>query len=150
MAPFSKSLCFYGRDHMSHQKGFTRLASWLLIDHGSGPNLCSLEHARSIVERRTILGHQLGGAARQVHVRLSSALPWCAPPHAEAGNVETNTRVACHCTVAGVEGGDGLALVDGLHTLVWELAETAVSPVKVTNLAGQASTTKKSLDESIT
>merc|ERR1719326_1273529 len=122
----------------------------LLIDHGGRPSLCTLKHACTIIERRTILGHQLGGAARWVHLGLRGTLPWCAPPHAEASNVEANTRVACHCTVAGVEGGDGLALVDRLDTLIWEFAESTVGTVKVSNLAGQASTAEEGLDEGIT
>jgi hypothetical protein len=73
-------------------------------------------------------------------------LPWCAPPHAEAGNIEADTRVACHRTVAGVESWDGLALVDWLDTLIWELAKAAVGTVKVANLLGQAFASKEPLD----
>merc|ERR1719326_889252 len=122
----------------------------LLIDHGGRPSLCTLKHACTIIERRTILGHQLGGAARWVHLGLRGTLPWCAPPHAEASNVEANTRVACDCTVASVEGRDGLALVDRLDALVWEFAKAIVGTVEVANLACQASTTEESLDEGIT
>merc|ERR1719326_2798468 len=122
----------------------------LLIDHGGGPSVCTLKHACTIIERRTILGHQLGGAARWVHLGLRGALPWCAPPHAEASNVEANTRVACHCTVAGVEGGDGLALVDRLDALIWEFAKATVGTVEVANLLGQAIAVEESLDVGIT
>merc|ERR1719261_45044 len=125
-------------------------SSGLFVDHGSGPRLGTLEHACTIVEWRTILRHQLGGAARRIHLGLGGALPRCAPPHAEASHVEANTRVACHCTVAGVEGGDGLALVDWLDTLIWELAKSVVCTVEVANLLGQAIALEESLDVCIT
>jgi hypothetical protein len=91
----------------------------------------------------------LCGAAGGVHLCLTGALPWSAPPHAETGHVETNTRVASDRTVAGVEGGDGFALVDWLDTLIWEFAETTVGTVKVTNLTGHAGSCKESVDEGI-
>merc|ERR1719238_1430017 len=122
----------------------------LLIDHGSRPSRYTLKHARTIIERRTILRHQLSGAARWIHLGLGCTLPWRAPPHAEASNVEANTRVACHCTVAGVEGGDGLALVDRLDALIWEFAKAAVGTVEVADLLSQAITVEERLDVSIT
>ena len=42
--------------------------SWLLIDHGGGPGICALEDASTIIEWRAILGHQLSGAARRIHL----------------------------------------------------------------------------------
>jgi len=124
--------------------------SWLLVDHGSGPGICTLKDASAIVEWRAILGHQLSGAARRIHLCLCGALPWGAPPHGEASHVEANTRVACHCGVAGVESGDGLALVDWLDALIRELAEAIVGTVKVANLLGQAVSCEQSVDECIT
>jgi len=122
---------------------------WLLVDHGGGPLICTLEDAGTIVEWRAILRHKLGGAARWIHLSLCGALPWCAPPHAEASNIEADTWVACHCTVTGVEGGDGLALVHRLDTLIWELAKAIVGTVKVANLIGQATARKQGVDEGI-
>merc|ERR1719473_1344216 len=118
----------------------------LLIDHRGGPLVSTLKDARTIVERRTVLRHQLGGAARWIHLGLSGTLPWGAPPHAEASDVEADARVACHCTVAGVESWDGLALVDWLFALIWELAQATVGTVKVADLLGQAFTCEEPLD----
>merc|ERR1719473_535416 len=122
----------------------------LLIDHRGGPLVSTLKDARTIVERRTVLRHQLGGAARWIHLGLSGTLPWRAPPHAEASNVEADTGVACHCTVAGVEGGNGLALVDRLDALIREFAKATVGTIEVANLLSQAITVEECLDVGIT
>ena len=42
--------------------------SWLLIEHGGGPGIHALEDASTIIEWRAILGHQLSGAARRIHL----------------------------------------------------------------------------------
>lgn len=48
-------------------------------------------------------------------------MPRHAPPHTEASNVEADAWVARHCTVASIEIGDVLALIDNLDKLVFEL-----------------------------
>ena len=90
------------------------------------------------------------GAPTEWRGKKDSSLPWGAPPHGEASHVEANTRVACHCGNAGVESGDGLALVDCLDALIRELAEAIVGTVKVANLLGQAVSCEQSVDECIT
>ena len=66
---------------------------------------------------------------------LTGALPRCAPPCAEAGEVEADTSIACrftvagvesgnglacHCTAPGVESGIGLTLEAWLNAIIWE------------------------------
>ena len=53
-------------------------------------------------------------------------------------------------TAAGVEGGNGLALVDRLDVLVWECAKAAACMIEVANLLNQTITVEERLDVGIT
>jgi hypothetical protein len=76
-----------------------------------------------------------------------AALPWNSAGETEASKVVADGRIASDSTVASVEGGHGVALVDWLRTIIGEQAELLVSLVHVTDLLRLAAILQKRVEE---